>query len=277
MHRKAFTLIELLVVISIIALLVGILLPALGAARRVAQDIKCASNLRQQMVGVFGYTADHKGVLPLGYRAAGGPNNPELYWSLLINDYTIQSGVDATDHGEMFQCPSVSIDEGILHYSVHPALGYNPTESAARAAAGAGNPPFYTIDMIKRQSEVIYLFDGTQAKDRVFIDPDDPTVKTFFNVYATAINLDNGRVFQGRYRETLPGFWYHPNDTDINDPIDPGANKDFEDSGFNAEGLANIRWRHAGNNSGTFSFFDGHVEKRTMDAVLKRHVRITHP
>lgn len=63
--QEAFTLIELLVVISIIALLVGILLPALGAARRSAQDLKSKSNLRQLMLAYTAYQYDHKGfVLP---------------------------------------------------------------------------------------------------------------------------------------------------------------------------------------------------------------------
>jgi len=55
---KGFTLIELLVVISIIALLVGILLPALGAARRTAINIKCLSNHRQIAIGIVGYQND---------------------------------------------------------------------------------------------------------------------------------------------------------------------------------------------------------------------------
>jgi prepilin-type N-terminal cleavage/methylation domain-containing protein/prepilin-type processing-associated H-X9-DG protein len=71
--RSAFTLVELLVVIGIIAVLIGILLPALRAAREQARKTACMSNLRQIHLAISMYANDNKGFLPTNYQS-GGPN-----------------------------------------------------------------------------------------------------------------------------------------------------------------------------------------------------------
>jgi len=61
---RAFTLIELLVVISIIALLIALLLPALQNARKLAMQTACASNQRQFLIATATYAADHDERMP---------------------------------------------------------------------------------------------------------------------------------------------------------------------------------------------------------------------
>ena len=63
-HRRGFTLVELLVVIGIIALLLAILMPALGKARDHANAIKCLSNMRQIGQAYLMHAADHRNHVP---------------------------------------------------------------------------------------------------------------------------------------------------------------------------------------------------------------------
>ena len=114
MTRRAFTLIELLVVISIIAILIAILLPALSAAKRTAQTIECRNDTRQLILATVTYTMDNKAYFPWS-NWGDTPSSPNtqpgwLYDSSQgadFNDWEIQDGLVAEYLGidEPYLCP----------------------------------------------------------------------------------------------------------------------------------------------------------------------------
>ncbi|MFT3786939.1 MAG: prepilin-type N-terminal cleavage/methylation domain-containing protein [Tepidisphaeraceae bacterium] len=121
--RRGFTLVELLVVIGIIALLISILLPALGSAREAANSVKCGANLKSIGQGIANYVAQNRGVLPPsnyykgfyidnnGQQQPDQPLNGYVHWSSFLYTDKTKLGTDAAFKSsagwDAFKCPSL--------------------------------------------------------------------------------------------------------------------------------------------------------------------------
>ncbi|BAM02667.1 type II secretion system protein [Phycisphaera mikurensis] len=272
---SGFTLIELLVVISIIALLIGILLPALGAARSSARNLLCLTQLRSMAQAVHIYAEDNKAVLPYGFTSVA----PGSDWRTLIgktieaDDGTYSaSTADAGSARKIFHCPE-SIESTVagtdrdlpLTYSVHPRIMPQVGPTRLDPAYDTGpNPRLaepYRLYDLREPAALALIFDGVQ----IFSNPQPGTWQS----NATAYKLQDTAYF----RDGLPqnNLLLAPS-IDLGASIDGGSNEDAQNysGGGNA---GNIRWRHAGDKVANVAFGDGHASSETWNSRFDTTLR----
>lgn len=140
---RAFTLIELLVVISVVALLIGILLPSLAAARTTARGVACQSNQRQLVTAWTMYAGDYRDrAMPLAYwQAKDIAGGPVLYWWGAQGTPTTQ-----VDHARGFVSPY--LDSSLTRNSVFecPAQAwgtYQPQGASRQPTSTYGYNGYY--------------------------------------------------------------------------------------------------------------------------------------
>ncbi|MEO0475859.1 MAG: DUF1559 domain-containing protein [Planctomycetota bacterium] len=181
--RAGFTLIELLVVISIVALLIGILLPVLSSARDASRSAQCLSNLKQFGIADALYQSDFDGYMhPSSFEIdTSGDGNPDdsIFWwqSNEFNRYIPGMSDDATAAGVSFQwagkpdtvyqCPSDE-DLGPGRYldffapldGVYISYGKNFRTGIDTVSTGVGNvTQFVRSSAIKSPSNMMNIID----------------------------------------------------------------------------------------------------------------------
>ena len=170
MKKKGFTLIELLVVISIIALLVSILMPALNKAREQARKTVCASNLRSNALALCLYAGQNNDKLPMG---------SNVYWPWDITYWTTDIILKSGSDPEVFYCPA---NKAMSHENDY---NWRYSEAYALGEMNVNTDEREDIPWRKGQYRVtsyIWLIDNAD-EDRNEVqpldDPDNNGVKVF--------------------------------------------------------------------------------------------------
>ncbi|MGC9454918.1 MAG: type II secretion system protein [Phycisphaerae bacterium] len=142
-RAQGFTLIELLVVIAIIALLMSILMPALGRAREQARSVVCLTNLGGLGKAFNMYAGDYREfVPPMQWRRADGAKTDDTWVTLLEKgDYVSAPKADTENdlpqQSTMFKCPSGQMELG--DENTTPSSHTDPLGAVATAHRQSGN------------------------------------------------------------------------------------------------------------------------------------------
>lgn len=132
----AFTLIELLVVIAIIAILAGLLLPALARAKQKALEAQCLNNEHQIALGFILYADDNQDTMPSdASRAAGWHKEDWIYWDGVhpVSNSQIVKTIRTGASTNIFRCPmdkdnTGRIAQGSMYYYSYSVNGQDSLE-----------------------------------------------------------------------------------------------------------------------------------------------------
>lgn len=139
LRTRTFSLIELLVVVSIIAILAGLLLPAVGLVRDAARAVSCAANLRQIGMGFQAYCLDNNGALPPALLDAPSGTG-DRFWFATIAPYLDASKHDSTSYVDLNEA---SVLWGCPTWAKNPSTtwscGYGMNSHPGRPTSNATN------------------------------------------------------------------------------------------------------------------------------------------